>query len=215
MNKTITVRGVGTVSVKPDNIVISFNISEKSGEYSDAVEGANKRIALLQGALISAGFVKEDLKTLSFNVRTDYENYRDENGEYRTRFAGYICDYQLKLSFDMDSKRLAQTLDSISSSKADTNLSVSFTVKDPERISSELLKSAAENARQKAEILCAASGVKLGGLVNIDYDWNEVRFVSESDYAVAALAAPRAAVPEFEPEDIKSKDSATFVWEIM
>ena len=213
--KTITVKGIGTVRTKPDYIVILLEITEIASEYINAVNGANERIAKLQKAVQSAGFAKEDLKTRSFDVRTHYENYT-ENGEYKNRFAGYACEYSLKLSFDFDNKRLAQTLTAIANSGADAEQSISFTVKDPQKVSAELLKSAAQNAREKAEILCAASGVTLGELVNISYDWNDVIFRSNSSMYERGIASamPLAAVPDFEPEDINSSDTAAFVWEI-
>lgn len=219
MDRTITVRGIGTTSVKPDYIAVTLNIVSKNMEYTMSVENANKRIKMLQNAVVSSGFAKEDLKTLSFNVRTNYEGETDEKGRYRNVFAGYVCRYSLKLSFDMDTKRLAQTLTAISDSGANAEFSIKFTVKNPERVSAELLRSATENARQKAEVLCAASGAKLGTLLKIDYDWTDVNVYSASVYdnnmererGVTAMGA----VPEFEPEDIRSSDSATFIWEIM
>lgn len=216
MPRTITVRGVGTASVKPDFIAVTLNIVSKDKEYSKSVEGANRRIELLQRAVVSSGFAKEDLKTLSFNVRTNYEGETDEKGRYHNVFAGYVCRYTLKLSFDMDAKRLAETLTAISDSGANAEFSIQFTVKDPERVSAELLRSATENARQKAEVLCAASGAKLGTLLKIDYDWTDINVFSASAYTMererGIVAA--GAVPEFEPEDIKSQDSAAFTWEI-
>lgn len=216
MPRTITVRGVGTASVKPDFIAVTLNIVSKDKEYSKSVEDANRRIELLQRAVVSSGFAKEDLKTLSFNVRTNYEGETDEKGRYHNVFAGYVCRYTLKLSFDMDAKRLAETLTAISDSGANAEFSIQFTVKDPERVSAELLRSATENARQKAEVLCAASGAKLGTLLKIDYDWTDINVFSASAYTMererGIVAA--GAVPEFEPEDIKSQDSAAFTWEI-
>lgn len=219
MDRTITVRGIGTTSVKPDYIAVTLNIVSKDMEYTMSVENANKRIKMLRNAVVSSGFAKEDLKTLSFNVRTNYEGETDEKGRYRNVFAGYVCRYSLKLSFDMDTKRLAQTLTAISDSGANAEFSIKFTVKNPERVSAELLRSATENARQKAEVLCAASGAKLGTLLKIDYDWTDVNVYSasvydnnmERDRGITAMGS----VPEFEPEDIKSSDSATFIWEIM
>ena len=35
-------------------------------------------------------------------------------------------------------------------------------------------RSAAKNARKKAETLCAAIGAKVGSLVRIDYNWGEI-----------------------------------------
>lgn len=219
MDRTITVRGIGTTSVKPDYIAVTLNIVSKDMEYTMSVENANKRIKMLRNAVVSSGFAKEDLKTLSFNVRTNYEGETDEKGRYRNVFAGYVCRYSLKLSFDMDTKRLAQTLTAISDSGANAEFSIKFTVKNPERVSAELLRSATENARQKAEVLCAASGAKLGTLLKIDYDWTDVNVYSASVYdnnmererGITAMGA----VPEFEPENIRSSDSATFIWEIM
>lgn len=215
--RTITVKGVGTASTKPDLIVISLSITEKNAEYVGAINGANERIEKLQKAIAAVGFEKDDLKTLSFNARTNYENHRAMNGDYKQKFAGYVCDYDLKLSLDFDNKRLAETLTAISNSGANAEQSIAFTVKNPEKVSAQLLKSATENAREKAEVLCAASGVTLGELVNIDYSWNDISIHSPSVYSKQLRcmdAAPAAAMPEFVPEDIKSSDSATFIWEI-
>lgn len=212
--RTITVKGVGTASTPPDYITIFPNITAKSEEYTEAVNAANLRIEALQNAIETVGFAKEDLKTLSYDVHSVYENY-SENGVYKQRPAGYACRYQLKLSFDFDNQKLAETLDAVSQSAADAEFSIKFTVKDPEKVNAELLKSAAENARQKAEALCAASGVKLGELVNISYNWGEICFDSASTYSKHERGiTPLAAAPEFTPDDVKSSDSATFVWEI-
>lgn len=217
MKKTITVKGVGTVSAKPDYIIISMSIVSKDTEYVKAVENATERIELLQEAIVKAGFLKEDLKTLAFNVQTVYRNERDKNNSWVSVFDGYECHYRLKLSMDMDTKRLSDTLTKISLSKADAELSIEFTIKNPENIADELLKSATENARHKAKVLCEASGEKLGGLVSIDYNWTDIHFASASRYAAAGVALAECedcGVPEFEPENIRSQDSVTFVWEI-
>ena len=216
MKRTITVKGIGTVASKPDFIAIQLRIVSKDMEYPEAVEGANKRISELQRAIVSAGFQKEDLKTLSFNVQTSYENVQDDNGRYRREFAGYQCEYRLKLSFDLNSAKLANTLNAIANSGADAEISIAFTVKNPEKVSAALLKSAAENALQKALVLCAAFDAKLGDLLTIDYDWTDISFMSASTYSANELmrGVAVASVPEFEPEDIRTHDSATFVWEI-
>lgn len=205
MNKKITVKGVGSVSTKPDYIVIRMTISTKDKSYSKSVDSANKRIQLLQDALGSVGYAKEDLKTLSFRVRS----FEDD------KVTMYCCIYDLKLSFDLDTKRLAETLNAISDSGSEAKFMISFTVKNPERVNEQLLKAAVENARRKAEILCAASGVKLGELIEVNYNWGEVNIVSASAYAANSGGMLRgASVPEFEPDEIKSEDSATLVWEI-
>ncbi|MDE7194094.1 MAG: SIMPL domain-containing protein [Oscillospiraceae bacterium] len=215
MPKTVTVKGVGTASVKPDYIVLSIDVTSQRSDYTDSINNANERIRLLQNAAVSMGFAKEDLKTLSFNVNTKYETVSDGKGNYKKVFRGYSCEYKLKLSFDMDAKRLAKTLTAIAECGANAEFSIAFTVKNPEMVNTELLRSAAENARAKAEILCAAAGVKLGDLLTIDYSWSDINIYSASRYMVPECDEfEYSDAPLFEPEDIKARDSATFVWTI-
>ncbi len=214
--KTITIKGVGSASARPDCITILLNLEAKSKSYDEAMNSSAEKIIKLQDAITSLGFKKEDLKTTSFNVRTEYENQRDENGSYHSIFAGYVCAYSLKLSFDFDNKRLAEVLRAITESKVSPELSIAFTLKDATAINEALLESATQNARRKAEILAKASGATLGELVSIDYNWGELSVISPTRYSLSndcmPLMASYKAAPEIEPEDISIKDSVTFVW---
>lgn len=75
-----------------------------------------------------------------------------------------------------------------------------------------------EEYPEKAEILTKASGVTLGELVSIDYNWGELhlysptRYEMEDDCLMKISAAPTAM--DIEPDDIDVSDSVTFVWEI-
>ena len=73
------------------------------------------------------------------------------------------------------------------------------------------------NAKRKAEILCEASGVKLGDLIAIDYNWGELDIYSHTRYdccedALYPMAASKAI--DIDPDDIDVSDTATFVWEL-
>lgn len=215
--KNITVRGSGRVSVKPDLIVVSMELKTVDKKYDKTLENAARRVDLLNDSLEKAGFAQKSVKTTSFDVNTKYESVKDKDGKYKNVFVGYVCTQSLKIEFDFDTKMLADALSAIADSLTEPEFSVSFTVKDPSAISDRLLQSAAENARQKAQVLCSASGVKLGKLVSIDYGMNETSFVSDTNYMVARTclkSAPLLANIDMEPDDINVKDSATFVWEI-
>lgn len=162
--RIITVKGTGNVSARPDYIILSLNIEVLSETYDRAMSEAAERIERLQGAAVRVGYRKEDLKTTSFDVQTRYENVKDRQGNYKREFAGYACSYRLKLAFDFDSKQLAKVISAIADCGAQPELSIAFTVKNPARVSEELLINATENARAKAEILCKASGSTLGRL---------------------------------------------------
>jgi hypothetical protein len=215
--KTITVKGIGRACAKVDEVVLSFSMETSKHSYEEAMEAAAKDLALLNHALQAVGFEADAVKTNDFTVRTDYQNIRDKSGALRQVFNGYIVRHKLKLEFDFDMARLAQTLSAVAACRAHPQLNIDFTVKDATAINEEMLRSAAANARQKAEILCAASGVSLGALRAIDYNWGEMELHSSTRYDMdeKCLAAPAAALPlDITPDDIDVSDTVTFVWEI-
>lgn len=217
--RTITVKGTGTVSAKPDLIEISFRLEAADNDYDKAMKLASCQLNAVSKAVEQIGFEKGSLRTTDFNVSARRRNVRDRDGNFTSVFDGYACVHSMKLAFDFDSALLSRTLSVISATIADPNLSVRFTVKDPNAISEELLKSAAANAREKAEILCSASGVKLGELMTIDYNWGEVNVYSNTHYDIEEDCMPPMCSPVcfdagITPDDIKVKDTATFVWEI-
>ena len=218
MPRTITVKGMGRVSTAPDYVVISMSLEAHEQDYEATMELAAKKIEQLNASLEEIGFEKKSVKTTNFNVRTDYERVKDRSGNYKSVFNGYICSHRLKVEFDFDTKRLAQTLYAISRCLAQPELSISFTVKDPSAVNKELLRSATINAKEKAQILCEASGVELGQLLTIDYNWGELNIVSHTDYMLEekcmAMPVGGLADMDIEPDDIDVSDTATFVWEI-
>jgi uncharacterized protein YggE len=216
MQRTITVKGTGTAKAAPDLIRLVFSLESKDFDYGFAMRFAERKLESMKDALATVGFDRKDLKTLSFDVRTDHSSEKDSNGNYKRVFNGYICSHRLKLEFDFDTKQLASTLNAIATCVVDPELSIAFTVKDPSAISAELLRNATANAREKAEILCAASNVKLGDLLNINYNWGELDIVSHTDFDMpmkCAALSPGGNI-DIEPDDISLSDTATFVWEI-
>lgn len=218
MNRSITIKGIGKLSLKPDQTVVSLTLKTVRADYDKAMDEAAKHLEQLRSAIAEIGFTKDDLKTSSFDVGTEYENERDENGNYKQIFVGYRVTHGLKLEFDFDSQRLSKVLGAIAVCIAEPELNVQFTVKDKGAVDAALLQSACANAKAKAEILTKASGVTLGELVSIDYNWGELhlysptRYEMEADCLMKISAAPTAM--DIEPDDIDVSDSITFVWEI-
>ena len=220
MSRTITVRGTGTVSAKPDRIELTLNLSALDPDYQKAAEEAGRKLEAVRGAVADAGFPKDELKTTNFNVTTEYRGVHDpKTGEYRQEFAGYRIFHGMLLAFPLSLDTLAELLGGISECGAEPEMNIRFTLADPGSFRKAALESAATDAREKAEILARASGVKLGKLLSVQYDWNEVRFASETSFDAANYAgAPRLAKAAFaadmSPQDIKLTDNAGFVWEI-
>ena len=213
--RTMTVVGNGTVKKKPDYTVISLTQKSLDPDYETAVREAGEQLEALRGALSRVGFSKDDLKTNSFNVYSEYEGVNDEHGNYINRFKGYACVQGLSVAFDFDSKKLGETLSAIAGCVAEPELSIRFTVKDANAVNRELLKSAAENARERAEVLAAASGVRLGALESCSYRFGDREYASQTTYGMERPRLMKAnAVMDFAPEEITASDEVTFVWNI-
>lgn len=216
MNRLITVKGTGNVSVKPDLIVITMNLESQQLEYDQTMQFAADSVNIITSAIESVGFDKKDLKTTSFDVRTHYESYRDKDNNYKSKFDGYVCEQGLKLEFDFESKIMSDVLSAIAKTSVNPKLNIQFSVKDKAAVSEALLIQATENARIKAEILSKASCVDLGKLINIDYNWGELHLYSPTRYDMEdrCMVMESSYAPEIEPDDISVSDTVTFVWEI-
>lgn len=223
--KTVTVKGVGKVSAPVDTLELSFRLWAKNKDYAKALEAADKKVSALEAALTAVGFDAADFQTAGFHVNTEYESVRGKDGEYRTVFAGYNCSYDQLLRFDFNAGRLGEALGAVAESKSQPELQVRFTVREPEKLEKELLHSAAESARDRAEVLADASGKKLGELQRIDYDVTRLNFYSDTgmempdcmpQMASGAMAkATRSFGAALRPQDVELQDTAVFVWELV
>lgn len=217
MNRTITVKGIGKASAKPDLIILHMTLRVIDPVYEQSMEHMASSMNHLQRAVGQAGFAKEQLKTTSFEIDVEYENERDSLGNYTRVFKGYSCTHGLKLEFDLDITRLAGLFGHLAACTAKPEYSIAFAVKDRSTIGSDVLKTAVKDASTKAAILAEASGARLGQLLSIDYSWTELRFESDTRLGDQHLVCCDTMMPmvDIEPEDVRVKDTVTFVWELV
>ena len=214
---TIHIKGIGHAEQAPDQVVLSLTLTAQNKEYSAALKIGSQQIEMLREAIISAGFKGDDLKTTNFNVRAIYENEEYKDGKstrYRQIFSTFECCHSLKLVFDFDNKKLNKAIDTIAACLSQPKISIAFTIKDTDAFNDEILKSAARDARRKAEILCAASNVKLGRLIDINYSWSEISVRREQVLCAEYAPTEQENSFDFQPEEIKAADTVEFLWEI-
>ncbi len=216
MERVITVKGTGRYSAKPDIITVTMQLISTDKDYEKAMSDAQTQIEELRSAALMLSFKREDIKTTSFSVDSEYENERNADGSVKRVFKGYRVSHGLKLEFDLDTKLLAKVL--AATAKVNPELYISFGIKDKDAASKLLLENAAKNAKEKATVLTAASGEKLGRLLKIDYNWNEVSFVSNTDYRMEArcmsVSADARGV-DIEPDSVEVTDTVAFTWELI
>lgn len=213
--RTITVRASGKASGKPDLLHLPLTLTAKDMEYERAAALAASRYDALKEALLAAGLGASSITTANYSVDTSYESERDDEGNYKTRFDGYVCTHQLKLEFDLDMALLGRVLQGVAQSAADPSYSIRFGVKDAEALVASALIAAQKSARLRAEALAAASGASLGELISIDHTAADANAFSQTSasYTMRAYKADAAAV-ELNPDDVTLCETAAFVWSI-
>ena len=212
----IHIRGIGHAEQVPDLVILSLILSAQNKDYSAALKIGSQQIEMLRESIVEAGFKADDLKTTKFNVEAKYEReeYKDGTSKrFREFLIGFECRHDLKLSFDFDNDRLNAAVDAVGKCLAQPKISIAFTIKDADAFNDKILESAARDARRKAEILCAASGVKLGKLVDINYSWEEIEIDRQIVLCQEYAASDKNSF-DIAPEEIKASDTVDFLWEI-
>ncbi len=215
MEKTIKVTGRSTVSAAPDLTRICFDQNGWRESYEETVRLFADGLTSLQKKLKSCGFDEKDLKTVSYNLSVKNENYRDEQGNYRTKQIGYEFNHSSKIEFTSDDALLSRILSTLASDGTQPEFRVEYALKDPEAVKKRLIADAVRDASEKAEILSAAAGVKNAGVVSIVYSYGDDEPVVRPTARMKLCSNAADAVSvNVTPENIVLEDSVTVVFAI-
>lgn len=222
MDRTIKVTGKGKISVKPDTIRLIITQTNIEKNYEGAIlESADKK-GNLSSALAKIGFKSDALKTLYFNVDTEYESYQAKDKSWKRRLNGYRYTHRMKLEFPSDNEMLGKVLLAVAHCPSQPEFTIQYTISDPERAKNELLAKAVEASKAKANVLSKAAGVMLKDILTIDYSWDEIDLVTRP---VNDLMLRECCIEpdmdyesgidlDIEADDIDVTDTVTVVWEI-
>lgn len=221
MQRTIRVTGKGKLSVKPDTIRLIITQTHLEDNYEKAVSQSAEMKGFLNAGLEKTGFKKSDLKTLYFNVGTEYEGYQAEDKSWKNRLMGYRYTHRMKLEFPADNEVLGDVLMVVAHCPGEPEFTIQYTIADPEAAKNELLAKAVEDSKIKAEVLSKAAGVVLKDIISIDYSWGELDFVSTPMNGMMLPACEmvstdckRSISMDIDADDIEVTDTVTVMWEI-
>ena len=216
--RTIRVTGKGQIKVRPDTTRVTMTLTGLCKDYAETLRRSSEDTETLRDVLAGFGFARTELKTLSFRVDTEYEEYRGKNYESLQRLVGYRFDHVLKVEFKSDNDRLGKLLYALAGCGVKPELRISYTVSDPEAAKNLLLGKAVEDAKEKAAVLTRAAGAALKDVQSVDYSWGEIDFEYRPMYGGISLDCCKTAAKsinlDVEPDDIAVSDTVTVVWEI-
>ena len=155
----ITVTGRGTVRAAPDRADCSFGV-ETQGETAGEALAANGAVAAtVIEAVRKAGVAAEDVQTQQVSV---YPRHSNDGRQIVGFGAGNSVVARIR-----EIARVGAVIEAAVEAGANTVHGPTFAVSDQAGRYEALLEAAFTDARAKAEALAAATGVRLGAVVNV------------------------------------------------
>lgn len=207
--RMMKVQGKGHVTTEPDIVTLSFDVEVKLEDYEDCLRTLNARAEDLRQSMIASGLDKAQLKTNAFTVSVDNQY---EDGQYF--FVGYSASHRMKIELPVDKTLLNKVIRHVAQGHSGAEISLAFSVRDKDELRKRVLAQAVQTAKENAETLASAAGVKLGKLMQIDYGWAEVRIYDREDTMMCAPSAMPDFDADIEPDDVRAEDNVTLVYEI-
>lgn len=158
----MSVVGEGKVEVVPDTASVELGISVMN---LDSVEKVEQKISQTNNAILAAllklGIKKEDVKTSNYSINPEY-NYEDKIG----KISGYTGNVTITVKIK-DVKKSPQVISEATKSGANQVYGLSFSVENPSAYREKARNKAIENAKEQAQKMASALGIKLGKVTNI------------------------------------------------
>lgn len=162
--RTLTVNGVGMVTVTPDIAYVSIGVQTEDPSAGSAVRANNTTAQAVIRAIKSFGVEDKDITTTNFSLWLN-ERYDDKgNVVEKTYMAQNTVQVKVR-KLDI----LGDLLDAAIQAGANSIYGVSFDVEDRNAAINQARVLAVESARKQAEELAKAAGVTLGEVQSISF----------------------------------------------
>ena len=206
--RLVTVQGVGTMTVKPDQTIVTLSVQITK---DTATEAANENAVLMekvQKALLEAGISEDDISTKGYNL---YQRYEYIDGERELK--GYQATNTIEFKTNQIDN-VGEFIDVAIAAGANNVSNIRFTVTDQEEIKLQLLKLAVENATNKAEALVSAAGATRGQVITITENSIGGSFYRSPAYQMDSEAGKVMATTPIKAEDLELTANITVAFAI-
>lgn len=203
---SISVSGIGTVSVPPDVAVIDGGVTTDGKTAREASDANNVAMGKVLLALKSAGIEDRDVQTSRLSLQPQYGDATRRSGA--NTVTGYRAANRVTLRL-RDVSKVASTVDTLVTSGANEIGNISFMVSEASKMLDDARTEAIADARRKAEIYAKAAGVTLGAPLAISEDGSG----APAPMVFRKMAVPVAPAPVAQGEETL-RVSVNVTWEI-
>ena len=185
----IVTGGSGRVEVSPDQATLSVGGEAQRPTAAEAMNEVNRIAAQVLERWQQLGIRRADVRTSAVQVFPVYTSPRDGGAP---QLAGYRATYVLTLTMTtLD--LLGRAIDAAVAAGANTIRGITFGLRDASKARTEALALAVREAREKAEAIAQAAGLRIKGIERIVEGGVEVQ-VRELTFSRAA-ATPTPVEP--------------------
>jgi len=165
LNNTLFVSGSATTNTKTDKVIVSLGVETTDKTAEKALLSNSNLMNKVIDALKQSGVKQNETSTSAFSIKPNY-NY----SKYGDR--GNLSGFTVSNSIYIESSSInnvSQWIDTAVEAGANTVNDVYFSISEEklQNIKNMLLKEAVANAKTKADIVAAASGLNVVGIKSI------------------------------------------------
>ena len=161
---SIVVTGNGIVRADPDVAYVRLGVSSRGRTARDAQTQTNEAISKFYAALDRLQIERKDIQTSQLTLNPYYDNPRPGD---QPKIAGYEASNVLTVRLT-DFAKIGPVIDAGVEAGVNNMQGVSFGIVDDTRARMEALASATREARQKAEAIASALGVRVGDILMVN-----------------------------------------------
>ena len=158
----LSVDGRGTANTEPDMATVAVGITTYATDAGKAQNDNAWVAGEIQKAIAQLGIADKDIQTRNYSFRP---TYRQDKG-HENEINGYTVDNTVIVTV-RDVKLTGKVIDAALSHGANEISSLDFSASNTQGVRKEALRSAVNDARDKANVIASALGKKIVGVQNV------------------------------------------------
>ncbi|MBP3409806.1 MAG: SIMPL domain-containing protein [Clostridia bacterium] len=208
----LSVSGSGTVYMKADQVGASLGVMLSGEDLAKVQAQVNATVADICTALEAAGLDEKGISTNYIFVSPRYDYGVNGNDQ---ELVGYTVNNSLSILTE-NTEEIGAYIDAAFAAGANTFDSISFSVRDDSEARDEALRLAVQEASRKAEVIAAASGKNLEGILEINEGYQNTAYNSGAgaSYKMLATEASGAVDTMVRAAQVSVSASVQIIYEI-
>ncbi|MBC7924695.1 MAG: SIMPL domain-containing protein [Bryobacteraceae bacterium] len=203
----IAAYGEASISIRPDQARVNVGVLTQAPTATDAAAKNADQVASVIASLRSVLGAGADIRTINYSLGPTYQ-YASGGGQ--PMLTGFQANNVVQATIG-DTTIIGRVIDAAIQGGATRVDGIQFGLKDEDPIRRDVLRNAAQKARQKADTIAAGLGVRTGAVIAADEGYQAQR-VGGGDRSTAPGAA---AVTPVETGTLEIRGTVTLQLEVL